>query len=150
MNFLLSWDDGEITRLPEYMRPLYKALLELYKQFEEELANEGRSYAPSYSKEAVRYIRVSIFYNHTFKTSQTSSFLFSFFGCLKCSIVTAKGTGEVLPCGGKVVHRGILATIQGILRQCSHYQHLLLSHCKFFPRNRICPKRRLRMAKQEA
>ncbi|KAH6812921.1 hypothetical protein C2S51_021939 [Perilla frutescens var. frutescens] len=40
-----SWNVGEIERLPEYMKPLYKVLLELYERFQEELANEGRSYA---------------------------------------------------------------------------------------------------------
>ncbi|XP_047951055.1 germacrene A synthase-like [Salvia hispanica] len=48
------WDDREIPRLPEYMRPLYKALLELFKQFEEELAGEGRSYAVYYVIEALK------------------------------------------------------------------------------------------------
>ncbi|KAL1562168.1 (-)-germacrene D synthase [Salvia divinorum] len=48
------WDDGEITRLPEYMRPLYKAVLELYEQFEEELAGEGLSYAVYYATEALK------------------------------------------------------------------------------------------------
>ncbi|KAG6395261.1 hypothetical protein SASPL_145902 [Salvia splendens] len=53
------WDFGELSRLPEYMRPLYKAILEPYIQFEEELAKEGRSYASYYAieglKELVRY-----------------------------------------------------------------------------------------------
>ncbi|XP_057772197.1 germacrene A synthase-like [Salvia miltiorrhiza] len=48
------WDGGEIGRLPEYMRPLYEAVLQLYEQFEEELAKEGRSYAASYSIEALK------------------------------------------------------------------------------------------------
>ncbi|KAL1535654.1 germacrene A synthase-like [Salvia divinorum] len=48
------WDSGEISRLPEYMRPLYKAILELYIQFEEELAKEGRSYASYYVIEPLK------------------------------------------------------------------------------------------------
>ncbi|XP_057772198.1 germacrene A synthase-like [Salvia miltiorrhiza] len=48
------WDGGEIGRLPEYMRPLYKAILQIYEQFEEELAKEGRSYAAYYSIEALK------------------------------------------------------------------------------------------------
>ncbi|KAH6812179.1 hypothetical protein C2S51_025941 [Perilla frutescens var. frutescens] len=48
------WDDGEMARLPQYMKPLYKALLDLYEQFEEELDKEGRSYAAYYSKEALK------------------------------------------------------------------------------------------------
>ncbi|KAG6395265.1 hypothetical protein SASPL_145906 [Salvia splendens] len=48
------WDDGEIPRLPEYMRPLYKAILELYIPFDEELAKEGRSYASHYVIEGLK------------------------------------------------------------------------------------------------
>lgn len=39
--------------LPDYVKPFYKALLELYDQFEEELAKEGRSYAAQYAIESV-------------------------------------------------------------------------------------------------
>ncbi|KAG6393441.1 hypothetical protein SASPL_147682 [Salvia splendens] len=53
-SFISLWDDGEIARLPEYMRPLYKALLELYEQFEEILAKEGRSYATHYTIETLK------------------------------------------------------------------------------------------------
>ncbi|KAG6393439.1 hypothetical protein SASPL_147680 [Salvia splendens] len=48
------WDFGEICRLPEYMRPLYKAILEVYIQFEGELAKEGRSYASYYTIEGLK------------------------------------------------------------------------------------------------
>ncbi|XP_047973006.1 germacrene A synthase-like [Salvia hispanica] len=48
------WDDGEISRLPEYMRPFYKAILELYITFDEELAKEGRSYASHYAIEGLK------------------------------------------------------------------------------------------------
>ncbi|KAL6513321.1 hypothetical protein OROGR_020807 [Orobanche gracilis] len=47
------WDVGEIGRLPEYMRPLYKVLFELHEQFREELAKEGRSYAAEYAIKAM-------------------------------------------------------------------------------------------------
>ena len=50
---LIRWDFGELSRLPDYMRPLYKAILKLYIQFEEELAKEGRSYATYYAIEGV-------------------------------------------------------------------------------------------------
>ena len=43
-----------MDKLPEYVKPFYKALLELYEQFEEELAKEGRSYAAHYAIESVR------------------------------------------------------------------------------------------------
>ncbi|KAG6395260.1 hypothetical protein SASPL_145901 [Salvia splendens] len=48
------WDYGEISGLPEYMRPLYKAILELYNPYEEELAKEGRSYASYYAIEGLK------------------------------------------------------------------------------------------------
>ncbi|XP_047937578.1 germacrene A synthase-like [Salvia hispanica] len=48
------WDFGELSRLPDYMRPLYKAILELYMQFEDELAKEGRSYASFYAIEGLK------------------------------------------------------------------------------------------------
>ncbi|KAL2466533.1 Alpha-humulene/(-)-(E)-beta-caryophyllene synthase [Abeliophyllum distichum] len=54
------WDISEIDRLPEYMKPLYSALLNLYKQFDEELSKEGRSYAVYYAKEAVEKERGQI------------------------------------------------------------------------------------------
>ncbi|KAH6824296.1 hypothetical protein C2S53_011793 [Perilla frutescens var. hirtella] len=48
------WNVEETKRFPEYMKPLYKALLELYKQFEQELEKEGRSYVAYYAIESVR------------------------------------------------------------------------------------------------
>ncbi|KAI3459621.1 hypothetical protein Pfo_016284 [Paulownia fortunei] len=48
------WDIRQLDRLPDYIKPFYEALLELYVQFEEELASEGRSYAVYYAKEALK------------------------------------------------------------------------------------------------
>ncbi|KAG6395263.1 hypothetical protein SASPL_145904 [Salvia splendens] len=48
------WDYGEISRLPEYMRPIYKDILELYNPYEEELAKEGRSYASYHAIERLK------------------------------------------------------------------------------------------------
>ncbi|KAG6428203.1 hypothetical protein SASPL_112454 [Salvia splendens] len=48
------WNIEEMDKLPEYVRPFYKALLELYEQFEEELAKEGRSYAAHYAIESLK------------------------------------------------------------------------------------------------
>ncbi|XP_022850114.1 vetispiradiene synthase 2-like [Olea europaea var. sylvestris] len=49
-----KWDISEIHRLPEYIKPFYSALLNLYEQFDEELSKEGRSYAIYYAKEALK------------------------------------------------------------------------------------------------
>ncbi|CAI9754879.1 unnamed protein product [Fraxinus pennsylvanica] len=51
---IMRWDISEIGRLPEYIKPFYSALLNLYEQFEEELSKDGRSYAVHYAKEALK------------------------------------------------------------------------------------------------
>ncbi|KAL2466452.1 Alpha-humulene/(-)-(E)-beta-caryophyllene synthase [Abeliophyllum distichum] len=51
---IMRWDISEIDRLPEYIKPFYIALLNLYEQFDEELSKEGRSYAVHYAKEALK------------------------------------------------------------------------------------------------
>ncbi|XP_075497794.1 germacrene A synthase-like [Primulina tabacum] len=48
------WDIREIDLLPEYMKPLYTAILKLYAGFKEELAKEGRSYAVDYTIDAFK------------------------------------------------------------------------------------------------
>lgn len=50
------WDIGEIDSLPEYMKELYKSLLDLYKDYDEELTKLGRSYAASHAKERMKEI----------------------------------------------------------------------------------------------
>ncbi|KAK6122846.1 hypothetical protein DH2020_043427 [Rehmannia glutinosa] len=48
------WDISQIDKLPDYAKLFYKDLLELYAQFEQELAKEGRSYAVYYAIEALK------------------------------------------------------------------------------------------------
>ena len=43
----------EIERIPDYMKITYKALLELYDQYEQELKLQGRSFAVNYAKATV-------------------------------------------------------------------------------------------------
>nr|QNC49793.1 terpene synthase 12a [Leucophyllum frutescens] len=50
------WNISEIHRLPEYIKPFYKAIFELYEQFEEELSKEGRSYATYFAIESLKEI----------------------------------------------------------------------------------------------
>ncbi|KAJ4718963.1 Terpene synthase [Melia azedarach] len=45
------WDIGTIDILPEYMKIIYKTLLDIYDEIEEELAKQGRSYCLHYAKE---------------------------------------------------------------------------------------------------
>ncbi|MGV7451295.1 terpene synthase family protein, partial [Mycobacterium kansasii] len=48
------WDVGAVDQLPQYMRFLYGVLLNLFDEFEEKLAKEGRSYAFQPSKQATQ------------------------------------------------------------------------------------------------
>nr|QIQ55993.1 putative terpene synthase 1 [Eremophila drummondii] len=50
------WDIKEIDRLPDYMKICYRALLDLYSQYEEELGQQGRSFAVNYAKQAMKEI----------------------------------------------------------------------------------------------
>lgn len=44
------WHINELDRLPSYMKHCYRALLDIYKEFEEKLAKEGQSDRVNYSK----------------------------------------------------------------------------------------------------
>ncbi|XP_051118396.1 (-)-5-epieremophilene synthase STPS3-like [Andrographis paniculata] len=48
------WDINQIDHVPDYFKSFYKALLELYEQFEEELEESGQSYAVCYAKETLK------------------------------------------------------------------------------------------------
>ncbi|KAL0447524.1 UNVERIFIED_CONTAM: Viridiflorene synthase [Sesamum latifolium] len=50
------WDINEIDRLPNYMKICYKALLDLYDQYDEELKQQGRSFAVHYAKATMKEI----------------------------------------------------------------------------------------------
>ncbi|XP_009794139.1 vetispiradiene synthase 3-like [Nicotiana sylvestris] len=50
------WDVSEIDRLPDYMKISYKALLNLYDDYEKELSNYGRSNVVYYAKERMKEI----------------------------------------------------------------------------------------------
>ncbi|NP_001239040.1 sesquiterpene synthase 31 [Solanum lycopersicum] len=50
------WDVSQIDRLPEYMKISYKALLDLYNDYETELSNDGRSDVVQYAKERMKEI----------------------------------------------------------------------------------------------
>ncbi|WKA11631.1 hypothetical protein VitviT2T_029111 [Vitis vinifera] len=47
------WDNTGIDKLPEYMKPCYRAVLDAYKEIEEK-ENEERSYCVHYAKEAMK------------------------------------------------------------------------------------------------
>nr|DAD38062.1 TPA_asm: hypothetical protein HUJ06_008703 [Nelumbo nucifera] len=50
------WDVDETDKLPEYMKAIYLALLDIYNEIEEEMRNEGRSYCVSYAKEEMKVL----------------------------------------------------------------------------------------------
>ncbi|NP_001307945.1 alpha-humulene_(-)-(E)-beta-caryophyllene synthase [Solanum lycopersicum] len=50
------WDISHIDRLPDYMKISYKALLDLYDDYETELSKDGRSDVVHYAKERMKEI----------------------------------------------------------------------------------------------
>ncbi|XP_034927258.1 (-)-germacrene D synthase [Populus alba] len=48
------WDISNIDHLPEYMKYFYNQLLDVYKEIETGLAEQGRSYRVDYAKEAMK------------------------------------------------------------------------------------------------
>ncbi|OIT38732.1 viridiflorene synthase [Nicotiana attenuata] len=50
------WDIGQIDRLPDYMKISFKALIDLYEDYEKELSKDGRSYVVHYAKERMKEI----------------------------------------------------------------------------------------------
>ncbi|KAH9691787.1 alpha-humulene/(-)-(E)-beta-caryophyllene synthase [Citrus sinensis] len=50
------WDMSCMNQLPEYMQIFYEALLDLYKEIEEELATKGWSYRVHYAKEEMKIL----------------------------------------------------------------------------------------------
>ncbi|KAG6634539.1 hypothetical protein CIPAW_12G125300 [Carya illinoinensis] len=51
------WDINCIDQLPQYMKLIYKALLDVYEEIEEEMSKEGRLYRVNYAKEALEQER---------------------------------------------------------------------------------------------
>ena len=51
--FIFRWDIRAMDILPEYMKVIYKALLDTYNEVEQDLAKEGRSSYLRYDKEKV-------------------------------------------------------------------------------------------------
>ncbi|KAH9803326.1 alpha-humulene/(-)-(E)-beta-caryophyllene synthase [Citrus sinensis] len=55
------WDIGLIDTLPEYMKFIFKALLDIYREAEEELAKEGRSYGIPYAIQMMQELIILYF-----------------------------------------------------------------------------------------
>ncbi|KAJ4718940.1 Sesquiterpene synthase [Melia azedarach] len=54
LSAITRWDIGIIDILPEYMKIIYKTLLDIYGEIEGELAKQGRSYCLRYVKEKMQ------------------------------------------------------------------------------------------------
>ncbi|KAJ0044673.1 hypothetical protein Pint_04332 [Pistacia integerrima] len=72
------WDNSAIDVLPEYMKLIYQALLDVYTEAEEEISKEGRSYSKwcneGYIPTVEEYLKVSLV-TTTYKMLATTSFL---------------------------------------------------------------------------
>ncbi|PHT31585.1 5-epiaristolochene synthase [Capsicum baccatum] len=55
-NAIQRWDINEIDRLPDYMKISYKALLQLYEDYEKELSSNGRSHVVYHAKQRMKEI----------------------------------------------------------------------------------------------
>ncbi|KAM3201061.1 5-epi-aristolochene synthase 2-like isoform X1 [Capsicum annuum] len=55
-NAIQRWDISEIDRLPDYMKISYKALLQLYEDYEKELSSNGRSHVVYHAKQRMKEI----------------------------------------------------------------------------------------------
>lgn len=52
---IFRWDNSTIDVLPDYMKLIYQALLDVYTEAEEEISKEGRSYCIDYAIEEASY-----------------------------------------------------------------------------------------------
>ncbi|CAL5435098.1 unnamed protein product [Camellia sinensis] len=55
-NAVQRWDVSAMDELPDYMKALYRALLNVYDEVERDLAKQGRAYGVHHSKEAFKEI----------------------------------------------------------------------------------------------
>ncbi|XP_071902388.1 (-)-germacrene D synthase-like isoform X1 [Coffea arabica] len=55
------WNVDCMKQLPDYMKICYQALLDVFEEIEEEMANQGRSYRTYYAKEALKLLACCYF-----------------------------------------------------------------------------------------
>jgi hypothetical protein len=58
MKVIFRWDSSCLDSLPDYMKILYRTILDLYEEIEENMKNERREYALNYY---IKEVRVFIF-----------------------------------------------------------------------------------------
>ncbi|KAI7981020.1 (-)-germacrene D synthase [Camellia lanceoleosa] len=55
------WEISAIDQLPEYMKPCYQALLDVYNMIDEEMARKGTSYRVHYAKSTMKILVTAYF-----------------------------------------------------------------------------------------
>ncbi|KAJ4724652.1 Terpene synthase [Melia azedarach] len=55
------WDIDASSQLPDYLKPLYRSLLNLFEELNNEMIEEGRSYSISFTKEMVKEVARAYF-----------------------------------------------------------------------------------------
>lgn len=98
---------GNSDQLPaDYLKILYKAVLDFFEELGDDEGNEGRSYCINYTKERVRTISSAMIFainiqliNQRIRTD----FLFFFLFLVKYMHGLVQRSGEILSCGGTVV-----------------------------------------------
>ncbi|XP_043708496.1 (-)-germacrene D synthase-like [Telopea speciosissima] len=97
------FDFSAINGIPEYMKVIYSALLDVYNEIEEELRKDGQSYRVNYAKEAVKtqvkaYFQEAKWFNDgyipTFEEyMQTASISIP---CLSIIVTSLVGMGDIV------------------------------------------------------
>ena len=59
---IFRWDINSVHQLPEYMKPCYQAVLDVYKEIEE-MENTERSYCVHHTKDAVGFFELFCVYD---------------------------------------------------------------------------------------
>lgn len=61
---IIRWDISCLDNLPDYMKFLYKIVLDLYKEIEQEMKKEGREYVLNYyTKEVWDFVFLLVIIN---------------------------------------------------------------------------------------
>ncbi|KAM7490781.1 hypothetical protein LguiA_033702 [Lonicera macranthoides] len=55
-NAIQRWNINFANQLPKYMRHVYAILIDVYREMEEELSKEGKSYCVNYAKQAMKQL----------------------------------------------------------------------------------------------
>lgn len=51
--FIFRWDINALGQVPDYLKPLYSSLLNLFEELNDEMNKEERSYSITYTKDMV-------------------------------------------------------------------------------------------------